>query len=202
MACLLSSYVYTNIAAFRMHKYEDEAVTQVYLAFEIFFFIDMIVQFFVERTPAGHTKPVRELEKLAVLYLKGDFIVDLIAILPLQIIEMNRNRHYLFLLVKCIRVRKCFRILQVRTIMQSIKKYYADRLTWLIETDEQRANSTSEDQTQIEKIMVYRYVIETLGLVILILNSSYFLGLFWYILCGTQEDLTTDDALEIDHALA
>jgi hypothetical protein len=49
--------------------------------------------------------------------------------------------------------------------------------------------------------MMYRYILSTLGLVIIILNSSYFLGLFWYILCGTQEDLTTDDDEMIDHSL-
>ena len=41
--CLSSSYIYTNIAAFRMDGYEDEEVTQIFLIFEIFFLIDMIV---------------------------------------------------------------------------------------------------------------------------------------------------------------
>ena len=41
--CLISSYIYTNIAAFRMHGYEDDEVTQIFLIFEIFFLIDMIV---------------------------------------------------------------------------------------------------------------------------------------------------------------
>jgi hypothetical protein len=81
--CLISSYIYINIAAFRMHGYEDEQVTEIFLTFEIFFFIDMIMQFFIERIPQGHTKPIRELEKIAMIYLKGDFIIDIIAICPL-----------------------------------------------------------------------------------------------------------------------
>ena len=39
----MSSYTYTNIAAFRLHKYKDEEVTQIYIAFETIFLIDMIL---------------------------------------------------------------------------------------------------------------------------------------------------------------
>lgn len=81
--CIISSYIYINIAAFRVHKYEDEEVTELYLIFESFFLLDIIVQFFVERIPEGHIKPIRELEKLALIYLRGDFIEDFITILPI-----------------------------------------------------------------------------------------------------------------------
>ena len=49
--------------------------------------------------------------------------------------------------------------------------------------------------------MMYRYILSTLGLIVIILNSSYFLGLFWYIICSTQEDLTNLDYEIIDHSL-
>ena len=48
--CLISSYIYANIAAFRMLKERDDSVVvDIYATFESFFFIDMILQFFVEQ---------------------------------------------------------------------------------------------------------------------------------------------------------
>ena len=38
----------------------------------------MIVQFFIERFLPGHTKPIRKLDKIAKIYLKGDFTLDVI----------------------------------------------------------------------------------------------------------------------------
>jgi len=57
--CLMSSYIYTNIAAFRVHGYEDKTVRETYITFETFFFFDMVLNFFFEQIPQGHTKPIR-----------------------------------------------------------------------------------------------------------------------------------------------
>lgn len=84
----------------------------------------MLLMFFVEYIPEGQTKPVRNLERIAWAYLKGDFAIDFIAILPLQIINMKRNRHYLFLLMKCIRLKKGLRMMEVSSIMKQIKLIY------------------------------------------------------------------------------
>jgi len=45
-------------------------------------------------------------------------------------------------------------------------------------------------------------MLSTMGLILLILNTSYFLGLFWFILCEIQEDIATDENKEIDHSAA
>lgn len=52
--CLASSFIYANYAAFRMHKNRDhEVIVTMYATFEIIFFIDMILQFFIEYVPEG-----------------------------------------------------------------------------------------------------------------------------------------------------
>ena len=52
--CLISSYIYANIAAFRMLQTKnDPMVVDIYATFESFFFIDMISQFFLEQLPKG-----------------------------------------------------------------------------------------------------------------------------------------------------
>lgn len=55
-------------------------------------------------------------------------MIDFIAIMPLQVIEMKKNRHYLFLVLKCIRLMKGLRMMEARTIMKHIKHIYQTRL--------------------------------------------------------------------------
>ena len=97
---------------------------------------------------------------------------------------MKRNRHYLFLVIKCIRLKKGLLMIEARTIMKHVKHFYQSRLQQMIDSEDPRADSSLEDQTKIKQILIIRYAISTFRLIVLILNTSYFLGIFWYILCN------------------
>lgn len=119
--------------------------------------------------------------------------MDFIAILPLQIINMKRNRHYLFLLLKCIRLKKGLKMIKASFIMKQVKQQYAKRLQKMIDDEEPEADSTLGDYTKIRQILLINYAIKTFRLVVLILSTSYFLGMFWYVLCDFQDDFILDD---------
>lgn len=50
------------------------------------------------------------------------------------------------------------------------------------------ADDQDEDHNKIDLIVGISYSLKTFYLVITILNSSYFLGLIWYIICELTED--------------
>ena len=68
----------------------------------------------------------------------------------------------------------------------------------MIDNEDPRAESSLEDQTKIKQILIIRYATSTFRLIVLILNTSYFLGIFWYIICSIQEDVMNEMKLN-DH---
>lgn len=142
--------------------------------------------------PDGSTRPVRDLEKISLNYLKTEFPTDFVAIIPFQLLSLKRRRENLFFLVKIIRLLKGLRLFQVSAIMKQIKKIYNKHLQALVDSGHPSASSKLEDNTKIMTLLLYSYTLGTLRLVMLILNISYFLGIFWYILCVCEEDFVLD----------
>jgi hypothetical protein len=77
----------------------------------------MISRFFVEFTQSSNGVPCRELKMIAVNYLKGDFKIDLICLLPLQMIPLKNNRNYLFFIIKMVRFLRGLELFDVQKIM-------------------------------------------------------------------------------------
>ena len=53
-----------------------------YIAIEFIFLLDMILNFFVEHINETTNKPVRNLTVIGFSYLKGEFTLDIITLLP------------------------------------------------------------------------------------------------------------------------
>jgi len=56
-------------------------------------------------------------------YIKGDFLIDLICIVPLQALTMKNNREKLFVVIKWLRLGKGLKFFNVPKIMKYIKQY-------------------------------------------------------------------------------
>lgn len=52
------------------------------IMFEIIFFSDMVAQFFLSYEDSLRNKPVTDLQKIWSNYLQGNFITDLIPLIP------------------------------------------------------------------------------------------------------------------------
>lgn len=88
----------------------------------------MIIQGLVEFTPPGEKLPITDPARTITRYITTDFVYDFIPLIPLQIVPLDRNRQYIFYLLKMIRLKKGFKILEVPAMMEKIKKYYQDSL--------------------------------------------------------------------------
>jgi len=60
----------------------------------------------------------------------------------------------------------------------------------MIENDDPEALSRLADNTYIKEILMCSYILKTIKQIIIIMNVSYFVGMFWWILCVFEEDYT------------
>ena len=63
---------------------------------------------------------------IATNYLNNGFLIDLVCILPFQFITLQRNRQYLFYIIKLVRLTRTEHIIDVSRIMAAIKTYYME----------------------------------------------------------------------------
>jgi hypothetical protein len=81
--------------------------------------------------------------------LKGDFIIDLIPLLPLpQYVKWNGPEQHLYI-IKCIRVLKCGEIFDDSRFMKIYKDYSKRRVEKLIENDPNEAYDQINDVNKI-----------------------------------------------------
>ena len=124
---LLSSYFYLYLAAFRMMPHQVDMPTFLYISDSIegIFLIYIILQFFKSYSPEGGgdlVKPVRYWTDIIFHYLRNDFLMDFIPIIPFQFLTLKRNRERLFFLLKVLRIFKGTKMLSQRKLMRVIKE--------------------------------------------------------------------------------
>lgn len=95
-----------------------------------------------------------------------------------------------------IRIEKGFDIFDVGSIMETIKDYYKERSLDRIEYDIEFAEDTINDNNNIEFFIQVGYALKTLKLAILILTTSYIVGVVWYIICQITLLMKTEESTE------
>ena len=99
---LTSSYLYAYMAAFE--NIHDGVLFHINLGFEVIFFLSMCFKFLYEHKKADSSKGTeRDLSKIAMIYLKGEFMFDLIPLLPFVHLPLNGYER-LFYLIKIMRL--------------------------------------------------------------------------------------------------
>lgn len=194
--CLVSSYIYVFMAAHRIqleasHAAHQHSATIIFMYFfEAIFALDILVSFLLSYEFSGQygRSIERQLANTVSHYFYGSFLRDLIPVIPFQLIPLRNRRGTLFYLIKLLRLVKGFRLLDVSYLMKKIKAIYKDYQLKLIKTDEKKANDIEQDHNRIlQQISIY-YTLKITKIVIFILNLSYLLGMFWYIMCKLVED--------------
>ena len=87
--CLISSHFYANASFFALQwdKYDTSRSTPYYVIDHIFFAIftlDIIFNFVTEYRDIGETVPIRDIDKISQRYIKGNFLIDVIAWFPIH----------------------------------------------------------------------------------------------------------------------
>lgn len=181
-ASLLSVYIYAWIACFGIAE-GSPGLIYISILFEVIFSLSIILRFITDYTPAGETQPEREFTKIYTRYLKSDFLIDFIACIPLNFIYgASRDHHYrIFYSIKLLRMIKGFKVFNVPLFMNKIKKVVEDRNKKKMENNGSSGEIMDEDNTNIEMLLNISYGVKTFRLIMIIINISYFIGMFWLI---------------------
>ena len=100
--------------------------------FEASFALNICIKFFVDYHEEGIKNPIQNNTKIAMNYLRTEFIQDLVPTIPFHIINQEKNREHLTNLTKMIRLNTAQRLFDDRAFMIQVKKYYKHRLQNLI----------------------------------------------------------------------
>jgi hypothetical protein len=125
------------MAAFRYWDKMEESLRWADF-FEVFFLIDFILKFFLEYTPKYRPQPVRNIKLTVQNYLKGTFMIDLMALIPLQKLTLTDRREQIFFLFKGIRVIDLIRMYDSRKASKFIANRIIKVKNWIYNIDESK----------------------------------------------------------------
>jgi len=180
-----STYGYAWLAVF-----SDQHINMwLILAIELMFGLEIVFNFLTDYKNDGEIVPVRSLPKIVNRYLKGKFLQDLIPTLPLPFLfkDVIPLHFHLFYLLKILRIVKVLDVLNVPIIMKMIKDQKSKRIQVKIHNNPDIGTDTLEDHNKIDQMMVISYCLKTLKLILMIVNLSFFIAVFWIIMCKLIE---------------
>lgn len=73
-------------------------------------------------------------------------------------------------------------------MMNFVKRYHAKDIMKKIDKNPSLATNLYIDSNKIEELLVLSYILKIFKLVIIIMNLSYLVGVFWLVLCEAVYD--------------
>ena len=110
----------------------------------------MLVSFVTSYWDIDSNKMVVDYKKIANRYIRNGFLFDLITFIPFAFIVRFRFSR-LLILIKCLRLQKLSKFLDMNTLMRQIKGVYKTRLEkdMLDEQNEDLARDMEDDKNKI-----------------------------------------------------
>jgi hypothetical protein len=164
--CICSSLVYANFAAFRydtelngdetsglvehqpFHYDDEKLIFWKNFAFgvEMYMLLDFLLQFCLEY-PTESLNHVYQLKETAIHYAYGEMIYDLLPLIPFHLIFKFKYSRLLFV-IKNIRIKKSFILLDTRRFRHMKGVYFKSRLDKFC-TQEEIAENQDDDYNEI-----------------------------------------------------
>ena len=186
---MVSSYFYAYIAAFIKMEYGEPKFTWM-IFYECFFLISTCLKFLRSYIPDGQTVPVKSLSLTVERYVMGEFLSDLIPLIPFPLILPLKGKEQHFYYIKVMRLLKVLKRFDIQAIMQHIIKIHKKNVESMIKADERVGEEMIADINQISTLLVINFVIRISKIALDILTVCYFLGLGWYIFCELLYDFS------------
>ena len=126
VACMASAYMYAFLACYGVNEDgpRDEEELLFEMLWEFVFLISIIKCFLTDYRVEGESFPKKNFFKIAQRYLKGDFMIDFIPIVP---IPFMINLHTfpdgkLFYLLKIVRLKRGLEVFNVQAWIRGLKE--------------------------------------------------------------------------------
>lgn len=147
------------------------------------------MKFFVEYYTEDSPLPERDLSKIAIRYLKNEFIFDFIPLIPApQYFYFLKGAEVHLYYVKVMRMFKCAEVIEIKRFMDMYKSLLKANVDRIIAEDPRQADDIHNDIVVITRQIMAGKIFQIIKLAIVILNICYFLGTFWIILCEISRE--------------
>ena len=152
------------------------------LVFESFFALNIVKTCFTDYTPDKENKPVRNLQRICIHYLSGQFIWDLLPNAPLYLIFNVRKADIIMTnlyLVKMLRFPVAFQLLNVSNWIQMVQNVIREMKARRMKKDNQFGEDQAEDNNKIGFILMISYFLKGFFLLLTLLQVSFAFGIIW-----------------------
>lgn len=191
---MISSFHYAFMAAYVKFGdrgfIDDSQFANYDIMYNVFFVVDLIMQFFIYKPNIGEDEDVKTQLELASEYFFGGFFLDFITVMPLyHIFSGIWKQARILYLIKLVRLYRGIQLLNTSAIMGFLKGLVERHINNIISSgDIEKANDREHDRNYIRHIVLAGHVVRTLKLVIILSSISYLFALIWYIICSTELD--------------
>lgn len=112
----------------------------------------MICNFFTDFIRDGENIAVDDLEEICVHYIQGEFLIDLIPLVPFNAFLDNSMKKFyrLFFCVKVVRLKTGMDSFNISKIYTDVKNIFSDRLKQKINDHPEIASDMDNDHNNIE----------------------------------------------------
>ena len=191
ICCLVSSYVYCWFIAFTVSHAETE-FTEFQILMETVFFFIMVSKFLTDFIPDGEVEPTKDLTIIAKNYLKNGFLIDLIPIIPASFLVSSKVNKRLAFIIKLVRIISGLKLFDVRKLNKIVKNQQKQKIEKISKNNDNDLDKLSPYKFS-EDLMLATNTIKILKLVFIIMNCSYFIGLFWITFCEIFQDIKVQE---------
>ena len=148
------------------------------------FILAMIKSFITDYSEEGNPLPVREFIKIAFRYLKSNFPLDFLVLIPFHWLlgDFMRESNYLFL-IKSLRIIRGLDLLSVSKLKEIAKSHFKSKTEEAIKHDRSIGDDKENEHNNIGTVITIGFVGQTLILVFMLICSSYFGGVIWLLWC-------------------
>jgi hypothetical protein len=150
------------------------------LALESVFAVEIILNFFPHTDEDGKSKD-ESYEEVIFNYLRGMFIIDVLAFLPLgYMFQSYDERFKVIWLIKALRIKELHGYLSKRSF-QPIINMYINALRGNSLNDPEMSQEINRDLIYITRKIYIRNIFKIIRLILQILFIVYFIGQYWFI---------------------
>ena len=172
---------------------------------ELFYLLDMILTFITDypRTSSSNQKVhVKDINKIFWRYIQGDFIKNLVALIPFWLISLPNHAEAVFFMLKLFgRLERGLNNMDVYKIMEVYQLNEYRRLNRLIKSDPKAANSMDSDQIHINQKIYTKFALRMIRLLIFMTTVCFFFAMIFKIMLDFQEDYIMANHPEDEHLI-
>ena len=130
------------------------------------------------------TVSITTFSEIAKIYLKREFWIDLVSVIPLQLIFFKQvgDNQYL-LLLKVIRMKDVPLVFSASNLISNLRSYTQRRAERMIANNDPRAQDKNQNNTFIKQLVYVHQILKIVESFFSLVVISFFLGIFWYLVC-------------------